>query len=125
MANKKQKPAKPALPPQDALYQAMSLCRKAGALTMGFDAVEDTAVKGKAWLVLTAADTSEKTLKRLNASIGDLVDILALPLGQERLAAISRKPTAVYAVTDRNLAKLCADRLAECGAAKNEEDMSE
>ena len=44
--NKNNAPAKPALAPADALYQAVSLCRKAGALTMGFDAVEDACVKG-------------------------------------------------------------------------------
>ena len=42
--NKKNLPEKPALPPEEALFQALSLCRKAGALTMGFDAVEDAAV---------------------------------------------------------------------------------
>ena len=47
------------------------------------------------------------------------------PLTQDKLADISRKPVAVYAVTDRNLAKLCFDRLSDCGAIKNEEDMSE
>ena len=41
MAKKNNTPAKPKLPPEEALYQALSLCRKAGALTMGFDAVED------------------------------------------------------------------------------------
>ena len=40
MAKKNNAPAKPKLPPEEALYQAVSLCRKAGALTMGFDAVE-------------------------------------------------------------------------------------
>ena len=50
--HKNNTPEKPALPPQEALYQAVSLCRKAGALTMGFDAVEDACVKGKAWLVM-------------------------------------------------------------------------
>ena len=93
--HKNNTPEKPALPPQEALYQAVSLCRKAGALTMGFDAV------------------------------GDLVDVITMPLTQDRLADISRKPVAVYAVTDRNLAKLCFDRLSDCGAIKNEEDMSE
>ena len=54
--HKNNTPEKPALPPQEALYQAVSLCRKAGALTMGFDAVEDACVKGKAWLVMVASD---------------------------------------------------------------------
>ena len=61
----KKTPEKPTLPPQEALYQAISLCRKAGALTMGFDAVEDACVKGKAWLVMTASDASAKTVQRL------------------------------------------------------------
>ena len=56
MAKKHNAPAKPALEPNEALFQAVSLCRKAGALTMGFDAVEDAVVKGKAWLVMTASD---------------------------------------------------------------------
>ena len=51
MAKKHNAPAKPALEPNEALFQAVSLCRKAGALTMGFDAVEDAVVKGKAWLI--------------------------------------------------------------------------
>ena len=68
---------KPAMPPEDALFQALSLCRKAGRLVMGFDAVEEAALSGKAWLALTAADASPKTASRLRASIGDVVDVLA------------------------------------------------
>ena len=61
----------------------------------------------------------------LDALVRDLVDVITMPLTQDKLADISRKPVAVYAVTDRNLAKLCFDRLSDCGAIKNEEDMSE
>ena len=125
MAKKNNTPAKPKLPPEEALYQALSLCRKAGALTMGFDAVEDACVKSKAWLVMAASDASAKTVQRLDYSVGDLVDVITMPLTQDKLADISRKPVAVYAVTDRNLAKLCFDRLSDCGAIKNEEDMTE
>ncbi len=123
--NKKNVSEKPALPPEEALFQAVSLCRKAGALTMGFDAVEDSVVKGKAWIVMTASDASAKTVQRLKYSVGDLVEVITMPLTQDRLADVSRKPVAVYAVTDRNLAKLCFDRLSDCGAIKTEEDMSE
>ena len=133
MAKKNNAPAKPKLPPEEALYQAVSLCRKAGALTMGFDAVEDACVKGKAWLVMVASDASAKTMQRLNYAVGDLVDVITMPLTQDKLADISHKPVnnkkkeqpRLYAVTDRNLAKLCFDRLSDCGAIKNEEDMSE
>ena len=67
MAKKNNAPAKPKLPPEEALYQAVSLCRKAGALTMGFDAVEEACVKSKAWLVMTASDISPKTLQHSSA----------------------------------------------------------
>ena len=118
-------PATPALAPADARYQAVRLCGKAGALTRGFDSVEEACVQGKAWLVMVASDASAKTVQRLNYAVGDLVDVIPMPLTQDRLADISHKPVAVYAVTDRNLAKLCFDRLTDCGAIKNEEDMSE
>ena len=125
MAKKNNTPAKPKLPPEEALFQALRLCRKAGALPMGFDAVEEAVVKGKAWLVMTASDASAKTVQRLIYAVGDMVDVIPMPLTQDKLADISRKPVAVYAVTDRNLAKLCFDRLTACGAIQNEEDMSE
>ena len=102
MAKKNNTPAKPKLPPEEALFQALSLCRKAGALTMGFDAVEDACVKSKAWLVMVASDASAKTVQRLDYSVGDLVDVITMPLTQDKLADISRKPVAVYAVTDRS-----------------------
>ena len=72
-----------------------------------------------------SSGASAKTVQRLNYAVGDLVDVITMPLTQDRLADISRKAVAVYAVTDRNLAKLCFDRLSDCGAIKNEEDMSE
>ena len=89
------RPPKPALPPEDALFQAISLARKAGRLVMGFDAVEEAAVKGKAWLALTAADASPKTVQRLRNNIGDLVDVLPTPLSMDRLAPLGRRPVAV------------------------------
>lgn len=103
-ATKKEKPQQD---PAAALFQTISLCRKAGKLTMGFDAVEEAAVKGKAWLVLYTADASPKTVQRMKESIGDLVDVLPMPLTQEQLLPISRKNVAMYAVTDRHLAALC------------------
>ncbi len=125
MAKKNNTPAKPKLPPEEALFQAVSLCRKAGALTMGFDAVEDACVKSKAWLVMVHPMPAPRPCSASNYAVGDLVDVITMPLTQDKLADISRKPVAVYAVTDRNLAKLCFDRLSDCGAIKNEEDMSE
>ena len=75
--------------------------------------------------MMTASDASPKTVQRLNYAVGDMVDVIPMPLTQDKLADISRKPVAIYAVTDRNLAKLCFDRLTACGAIQTEEDMSE
>ena len=125
MPRNKKPPANPAPDPRQALFQAVSLCRKAGQLTMGFDAVEEAAVKGKAWLVLTASDASPKTVQRMKHAVGDLVDVLPMPLTQDQLSAVCHRAVAVYAVTDRNLAKLCYDRLTDCGMIMNEEVTSE
>lgn len=125
MPRNKKPPANPAPDPRQALFQAVSLCRKAGQLTMGFDAVEEAVVKGKAWLVLTASDASPKTVQRMKNAVGDLVDVLPMPLTQDQLSAVCHRAVAVYAVTDRNLAKLCYDRLTDCGMITNEEETSE
>lgn len=111
--------------PAEALYQTLSLCRKAGKLVTGFDAVEQAAAQGKAWLVLYAADASPKTVRRMQQNVGDLVDVLPMPLKQEQLVPVSRKPAAVYAVVDRSLAALCAAKLEACQTLKNKEEISE
>ena len=119
--------SKPKLPkavqnPEDALFQAVSLCRKAGKLTLGYDACCDAAFYGKAWLILAASDISPKTLEKLKGKVGDLVEVYTMPLTQERLLPVSRKTTAVYAVTDRGLARLILQKLSDCGIAMIEED---
>ena len=67
MAKKHNAPEKPALEPKEALFQAVSLCRKAGALTMGFDAVEEAVVKGKAWLVIRSYPPHFESLRTPSA----------------------------------------------------------
>ena len=87
---------------------ALSLCRKAGALVMGFDSVKDSVGKGKAQLVLCAF-------------CEDWVEVADLPETQFALAQISKKPTGVFAVTDPELAKLCRKNLAAQAANQKEE----
>ena len=100
---------------------ALSLCRKAGALVMGFDAVKDSVGKGKAQLVLCAGDLSEGTRRRVGAFCEDWVEVADLPATQFALAQISKKPTGVFAVTDPELAKLCRKNLAAQAANQKEE----
>ena len=78
-----------------------ALCRKAGALVTGFDAVKESVYKGKAALVLCAQDASEGTQARVRRFCEGLCQVLTLPCTQAQLAAVTKKNTAV-------LAKLCA-----------------
>ena len=96
---------------KDKLYNALSLCRRAGKLCMGFDPTADNVAKGKAWLVLTASDLSPKTKKRVEYFCEDLVDVYSMPLTQAELEPITRKPVGVYAVLDENMAILCRNSL--------------
>ncbi|MBP8855678.1 MAG: 50S ribosomal protein L7ae [Oscillospiraceae bacterium] len=99
--------------PNHKILFALSLCRKAGALIGGFDAVKESVMKGKAYLVLYACDISEGTKKRLLYACEDYVDALELPLDQFSLLPICKKPTGVFAVTDEELTTLCRKSLTE------------
>ena len=91
---------------------ALSLCRKAGALVTGFDAVKDSVFKGSAQLVLCAGDLSEGTRRRVGFFCGEEdVPLVLLNEPQTALAPICKKPAGVFAVTDPELAKLCKKNL--------------
>ncbi len=89
------------------LFSALSLCKKAGRLVLGFDAVMDSVYQGKAHLVLLASDVSEGTAKRVRRNCEDLAPCLQMPLAQADLVALTWKKVGVYAVTDEQLAVLC------------------
>lgn len=95
---------------------SISLARKAGALVTGFDAVQETVMKGKTDLVLLAQDISDGTKKRALRFCEDLVEVYQIPDTQFALSAITKKPVAVFCVTDENLAQLCRKTLASLQA---------
>lgn len=96
---------------QQRLLGALGMCRKAGKLVRGFDAVEESVMKGKAWLVLLASDLSPKTARRAQEFCEDLVPCRRMPLTQTDLLDVAHKPTGVFAVADENFAKLCEKHL--------------
>ena len=95
----------------DKLLAAISLCRKAGKLVKGFDAVQESVYSGKAGLVLLAADVSDGTAKRMGRTCEDLVDCLRMPLTQLELCSLTYKKVGVYSILDENLANLCRQYL--------------
>lgn len=88
----------------DKLMNALSLCRKAGAMTAGFDAVEEKLRKGEVELLFFASDVSEKTKKRVRPG---QTPVYELPYTQAELSAVTKKMSGVLAVTNENLAALC------------------
>lgn len=97
----------------ELLLGALGLCRKAGSLLHGYDRVCDAVYGGKASLVLLASDASSRTASHIRKVCADLVDCRAMPLTIAQLSALTPRPAAVFAVTDENLARLCAKHLTQ------------
>lgn len=85
----------------------LGICRRAGHLTVGFDAVKALVLSGDAKLILLADDVSEKTAKEIrfllrNAScpavlISETKTALAAAIGQ-------KKPVGIVATNDSGFA---------------------
>lgn len=95
------------------LLGALGLCRKAGKLLHGYDRVCEAVLGGKASLVLLASDASDRTASHIQAVCRDLVECRSMPLTIAQLSTLTPRPAAVYAVTDDNLARLCAKHLTQ------------
>lgn len=87
------------------LIGLLGMCRRAGRLTVGFDAV--VALCGKtAPLVMLASDASERTVRQLRFHAGDTT-VYRLPLNREETAHAvgSSKPVAVLATEDKGFVR--------------------
>lgn len=104
----------------DGILFALSLCRRAGALVTGFDAVKESVLKGRARLVLCASDTSPGTLRRVSNACEGRCEQRTLPRTQAQLAPVAKKPTAVFAVIQADLAQLCRAQLQRETTTKEE-----
>ena len=86
------------------LTQNLGLCKKAGALILGFDAVIEAAVKGKTAGIMTTRDLSEKTLKEVNFHAERLkITVISLPVGMIEIKAITGKKAGVLGITNKDL----------------------
>lgn len=93
------------------LLGALGLCRKAGKLLYGYDRVAEAVLRGKVSLVLLAADASPRTAQHMMDTCRGAVACEVMPLTGEELAMLTPRPAAVFAVTEANLARLCANYL--------------
>lgn len=96
---------------QNKLLGSLGLCRRAGALVMGTDAVKDAVLSGSACLVLCARDVSQGSSQRVQRLCQNACPVQTMPLTMEELAGLLHRSVGVLAVTDENLATLCRKNL--------------
>jgi ribosomal protein L7Ae-like RNA K-turn-binding protein len=79
---------------------------RAKKLTFGFDTVKEAVKAGSVYLLLTASDLSDKTVKEVRF-LGEKMGIPVLPLDktQEEMRFVIGKFTGVLAITDEGLAR--------------------
>ncbi|MEG2074168.1 MAG: ribosomal L7Ae/L30e/S12e/Gadd45 family protein [Angelakisella sp.] len=100
----------------DKFFGIVSLSRKAGKLTYGFDAVKDTIYSGEAELVLYAQDVSQRTKTSMDKVIGEgnkPTPSLSTQLTMYDYAQICGKAAGVLAVTDAGLAAAISEVFAK------------
>lgn len=96
------------------LIGSLGICRRAGHLTIGFDAVRELAAQHRAELIMTAADLSDKTAKELRFILnGNPAPLLSLPLDKAALSAAIglQKPVGVIATDDSGFAASIAKHI--------------
>lgn len=86
------------------LSSTISLCMKAGKLALGFDAVVDAALSGKARLIMITEDTAAKTEKEIRYRCEQKAEIIQIPMTQAQIGLALPRRVGVLAVTDRGLA---------------------
>ena len=90
---------------KDRIAGSLTMCRRAGKLLLGFDAVKEAAQQGAVCCILLAADTSQKTEKEMQFFAGDRIPLRKLPYDMDALTAYFRKRTAVFGVCDEGFAR--------------------
>lgn len=84
----------------------ISICRKAGKLKCGMDAVKSSCISGEAKAVFSAADLSEKSQKELRFTAAKYnIPAYRLSMNMQEIGYAMGKNTGVLAVTDKGFAK--------------------
>ena len=98
----------------DKAMGMLGLCKKAGALETGEDAIRAAARSGKAQLILAACDAGGGSAGRASAvSEWSETELIVLPYTREELGALlGKRVCAVMAITDIELAAGFAAKLA-------------
>ncbi len=82
----------------------LSLCRRAGKLCTGMEAVLEKAGRGEAALILLAEDLSPRSAERLRNRLPEDIPVRSLPCTMQTLSAVTGKAAGIVAVCDENFA---------------------
>lgn len=82
----------------------LGLCRRAGKLALGHDAVAEAVRSNKAKLCLLTSDASPRHKKELDAA-NATVPVLSMPIASQELSFAIGKKVCVLAVLDDGFAK--------------------
>ena len=91
---------------------ALSLARRAGKLMIGYDACERAAVSGRAKLIVTADDISDRTLRNIKRVSGS-IRLIEAPFSQTDIQHVMGRRFVVAALTDRNFGELFVESLGQ------------
>lgn len=99
----------------EKLLSLLGLARRAGKVSLGFDAAADSIRSGKCRLLLLASDLSERTKRSaMRISENSQVRTIVLDIPMEVLGAAIGKLTGIVAVNDKGFAEkmktLCFDK---------------
>ncbi len=98
----------------DRILSLLGLCRRAGKVTVGNDAVREAVAKGKSKLVIAADDISENTKKEVSRVCAlNNTDFLKISRSKESLSNALGRFCAVISVNDSGFANKLSELISE------------
>ena len=100
----------------DKLLSMLGICRKAGYLVLGSDAVIEALRKESAHIVLLTDDLSRRSGEKIaTAADHKSVKGLKIPISMEEIERLTGKASGIIAITDKGLAD-AVEKLARASA---------
>ena len=101
------------------LFSMLGICRKAGKLVLGTDAVAEAAHKQALHLILLSQDLSRRSREKImTVASNTSVIVIQAPLTMDDVAALTGKAAGIVGISDKGL----ADAVKDIAARMNEED---
>ena len=90
---------------KDRLLSTLGICKKAGKVIMGFEAVREAAALGQVSLIVLSGDLSPKSGKEIAFTAEKQnIPVCTAPITMEEIQSRLGKRSGILAITDRGLA---------------------